>query len=109
MKKQRTHSQLKEQEKFHERTNNEIDFITLLDPKFKKKIIKTLKELRKTTDGNADHCNRELDKEKILKAARGKKRVSYKRMPIRLSADFFVETLLEGSGMIYSKYCEGKT
>ena len=36
MKKQRTHSQLKEQEKFHERTNNEIDFITLLDPKFKK-------------------------------------------------------------------------
>ena len=61
MKKQRTHSQLKEQEKFHERTNNEIDFITLLDPKFKKKIIKTLKELRKTTDGNADHCNKELE------------------------------------------------
>ena len=61
MKKQRTHSQLKEQEKFPERTNNEIDFTTLLDPKFKKKIIKMLKELRKTIDGNADHCNKELE------------------------------------------------
>ena len=61
MKKQRTHSQLKEQEKFHERTNNETDFTTLLDPKFKKKIIKMLKELRKMIDGNADHCNKELE------------------------------------------------
>ena len=69
----------------------------------------TRTDLRKMMDRNADHYNKELDKERILKAARGKKRVSYKRMPIMLSADFFVETLLEGSGMIYSKSCEGKT
>ena len=33
------------------------------------------------------------DKERILKAARGKKRVTYKGVPIRLSADFSKETL----------------
>ena len=33
------------------------------------------------------------DKETILKAARGKERVTYKRVPIRLSADFSKETL----------------
>ena len=32
-------------------------------------------------------------KERILKAARGKKRVTYKGVPIRLSADFSKETL----------------
>ena len=33
------------------------------------------------------------DKEKILKEARGKERVTYKGVPIRLSADFSKETL----------------
>ena len=33
------------------------------------------------------------DKERILKAARGKERVTYKGIPIRLSADFSKETL----------------
>ena len=33
------------------------------------------------------------DKETIIKAARGKERVTYKRVPIRLSADFSKETL----------------
>ena len=33
------------------------------------------------------------DKERILKAASGKKRVTYKGVPIRLSADFSKETL----------------
>ena len=33
------------------------------------------------------------DKEKILKAAREKDTVTYKRVPIRLSADFSKETL----------------
>ena len=32
-------------------------------------------------------------KERILKAARGKERVNYKGMPIRLSADFSKETM----------------
>ena len=33
------------------------------------------------------------DKERILKAARGKERVTYRGVPIRLSADFSKETL----------------
>ena len=33
------------------------------------------------------------DKERILKAARGKERVTYKGVPIRLSADFLKESL----------------
>ena len=33
------------------------------------------------------------DKERILKAARGKKTVTYRGVPIRLSADFLKETL----------------
>ena len=33
------------------------------------------------------------DKERILKAAREKERVTYKGLPIRLSADFSKETL----------------
>ena len=33
------------------------------------------------------------DKERILKAARGKERVTYKGVPIRLLADFSKETL----------------
>ena len=33
------------------------------------------------------------DKERILKAARGKETVTYKGVPIRLSADFWKETL----------------
>ena len=37
------------------------------------------------------------DKERILKAAREKQRVTYKGVPIRLSADFSKDTLLERS------------
>ena len=37
-------------------------------------------------------------KERILKAARGKERVTYKGMPIRLSADFSKETLQTSRG-----------
>ena len=38
------------------------------------------------------------DKERILKAAREKKRVTYKGVPIRLSADFSKETLQTRKG-----------
>ena len=38
------------------------------------------------------------DKERILKAARGKETVTYKGVPIRLSADFSKETLQAGRG-----------
>ena len=60
MKKQRNYSQLKEQEKSPERTNNETDLSSLPDPKFKKEVIKMLKEIRKIINRNADQCNKEL-------------------------------------------------
>ena len=41
--------------------NNETDLSSLPDPKFKKKVIKILKELRKAINRNADHCNEELE------------------------------------------------
>ena len=43
------------------------------------------------------------DKEKILKAARGKETVTYKGFPIRLSADFSKETLQSRGAGKYSK------
>ena len=44
------------------------------------------------------------DKERILKAAREKETVTCKRVPIRLSADFSIETLqVRGAGKKYSK------
>ena len=39
------------------------------------------------------------DKERILKAARGKERVTYKGVPIRQSADFLKETLRGKKGL----------
>ena len=39
------------------------------------------------------------DKEKILKAAREKETVTYKRVPIRLSADFSKEILTGNKGL----------
>ena len=44
MKKQRKDFQSKAQDKSPERTNNETDRISLLDPKLKKEVIKMLKE-----------------------------------------------------------------
>ena len=50
------------------------------------------------------------DKEKILKAAREKETVTYKGVPIRLSADFSTETLqAEGAGKKYSKSWKART
>ena len=46
MKKLRNHSQLKEQENSPKEANNETDFCSLTDIKFKKEIVKILKELR---------------------------------------------------------------
>ena len=43
-------------------------------------------------------------KEKLLKAAREKQKITYKGIPIRLSADFSAETLqARGGGKIYLK------
>ena len=65
MKKQRKYSQLKEQDKSPERTNNETDHTSLLNPELKKEIIKILKELRKSINRNSDHYYKELERIKV--------------------------------------------
>ena len=60
MKKQRNHSQLKDQENSPERTNNETDLFSLTDTKFKKEMMKILKESRKDTNRNAHYCKKQL-------------------------------------------------
>ena len=61
MKKQRNHSQLKDQENSPEGTNNETDLFSLIDTEFKKEAMKILKKLRKAIDKNADYCKKELE------------------------------------------------
>ena len=61
MKKQRNHSQLKDQENSPEITNNETDLFSLIDTEFKKEIMKILKEFRKAIDRNAEYCKKELE------------------------------------------------
>ena len=58
MKKQRNFSQLEEQNS-PERTSNETDLSSLLDLKFKKEVIKMLKELKKIISKNADHSKKD--------------------------------------------------
>ena len=65
MKKQRKYSQLKEQDKSPERTNNETDHTSLLNPEFQKEVIKILKELRKSINRNADRYCKELERIKV--------------------------------------------
>ena len=60
MKKQRNHSQLKDQENSPERMNNKADLSSLSYPEFKKEVIKILKELRKDIDRNADYHKKRL-------------------------------------------------
>ena len=68
MKKHRNHSQLKEQENSPQGTNNETDLCSLIDTKFKKEIVKILKdlrasmkELRVNMSSNADYIRTELE------------------------------------------------
>jgi len=68
MKKLRSHSQLKEQENSPEAANNEIDLCGLIDTKFKREIVKILKELRLNIkklradmNGNADSFWKKLE------------------------------------------------
>ena len=53
IKKRKSHSQLKDQENSPKK-NNETDLFRLIDTDFKKEIMKTLKELRKMIDRNAE-------------------------------------------------------
>ena len=46
------------------------------------------------------------DKDRVLKAARERKKITYKGKPIRLSSDFSTETLqARGNGMMYLMQC----
>ena len=49
------------------------------------------------------------EKERILEAAREKETVTYKGLPIRLSADFSKESLQEGAEKTYSKSWKART
>ena len=66
----------------------EIDFQAVLEAQ---RVPKKLDPKRNTPRHIIIKLLRIKDKERILKAARGKKRVTYKRVPIRLSADFSKE------------------
>ena len=55
MRKQRNHSQLKEQENSPQRTD-EADLFSLKGTEFKKEIIKIPMEFKKAVDKNADYC-----------------------------------------------------
>ena len=66
MKKERNHSQLKGQENFPERTNNETALSSLIDSKFKKEVTKILKELRKAIEKNADYSKNDTRKITML-------------------------------------------
>ena len=57
MKKNRTHSQLEEQNS-SEGANSEIDLYSLTDTEFKKEVIKILKKLRMAIDSNVDYCKK---------------------------------------------------
>ena len=50
MRKQRNHSQLKYQKKSPERINNKTDLFSLIGNKFKKEIMKIMKELRRSIE-----------------------------------------------------------
>ena len=60
-KKQRNHTQLKDQENSPEGMNNETDLFSLIDTEFKKEVMKILKELRKVIDRNAECCKKDLE------------------------------------------------
>ena len=62
------------------------------------RVPKKLDPKRNTTRHTIIKLHKIKDKKKILKAARGKETVTYKGVPIRLSADFSKETLQSRRG-----------
>ena len=83
MKKQRNHSQLKDQENSPEGTNSEADLLSLTDTEFKKKVVKILKELRKAINRNAEYCKKELE---IIKRSQEKLENSFAKTKAELKA-----------------------
>ena len=83
VKKQRNYFQLKDRENSPERTNNATDLFSLIDTKFKKEIMKILKELRKAIDRNADYYKKEL---KTIRRRQEKLENSLEEMKAELKA-----------------------
>ena len=73
----------------------EIDFQEVQEAQ---RVPKMLDPRRNTTRHITIKLPKIKDKEGILKEARGKERVTYKGVPIRLSADFSKETLQARKG-----------
>ena len=73
----------------------EIDFQEVQEAQ---RVPKKLDPRRHTPRYNIIKLPQMKDKERILKAAREKDTVTYKGVPIRLSADFSKETLQAGRG-----------
>ena len=82
MKKHRNHAQLKEQNST-KGTNNETDLCSLTDTKFKKEVMKILKELRADLDSKADYSRKELE---TIRRSQEKLENSFADMPAKLKA-----------------------
>ena len=62
IKKLKNHSQLNQQENSPKAVNSETELCRLRDLKFKREIVKILKELREYMNTNADSLRKELEK-----------------------------------------------
>ena len=71
----------------------EIDLQEVQEVQEAQRVPKKLDPKRKTPRHTIIKLPKIKDKERILKEARGKERITYKGVPIRLSADFSKETL----------------
>ena len=111
MRRQRNMTQMKEQIKTPGKEKNNMEISNLSDAEFKTLVIRMLKELRKDLENKYAKVPNEMDtkrptarhiivkmpkvksKERILNSAREKELVTFRRVPIRLLADFSKETL----------------
>ena len=76
-----------------EREEKRQDFGKIMKGKFPNLVKEIYIEIQEAQRQNIIKMPKLKDKERILKAAREKQRVTYKGVPIRLSADFSKETL----------------
>ena len=76
------HSQLKSRELPWK--NNETDLFSLRDTKFKKEIMKILKEFGKSMNRNADYCKKELQ---TTKRSQEKSENSFAKMKAKLKGN----------------------
>ena len=85
MNKQRNESKLKDQVNSPKRKkkNNETDFSSPLEPKFKKEAIKILKDFKKAINRNAYYCKKELE---TIKRGQLKLENSFSEMKAELKA-----------------------